>query len=302
MCNDKYYLAIDGGGTKTQFLLTDGDGTTIREIVLGPSNPVNVGMEASQRLLHEGIDKICDGFDKGQIVAFAGIAGGITGNNKEVFAEFFNGIGFKKVGNSSDAYNSLALGLGNDDGIILIMGTGIMGFAVKNGKEKRIAGWGTLFDSGGCGYTLGRDAIYAALCESDGTGEATHLTSLIEKKMGTSVPENLGNIYLKGKDYIASFAPYVTQAAQLGDKVACNILERNMKRVSEIINSVVDYIATPEIKLALTGGLITQNPQLVDMISKELDSRYHFNINIVDEKPIYGALKIAKELDINEKN
>ena len=302
MNNCGYYLAIDGGGTKTQFLLTDKEGSTVSELFLGPSNPVNIGMEASQQVLTEGIETICKGLDKGAIILFAGLAGGITGNNKEVFTEFFKDFGFKKFGNSSDAYNSLALGLGKNDGIILIMGTGIMGFAVKNGKERRIAGWGALFDSGGCGYTLGRDTIYAALCESDGTGDATQLTELLEKEMGTSVPENLGNIYLKGKDYIASFAPYVIQAAQLGDKVAYEIIERNMKRVSEIINSAVGYIATPEIKLALTGGLITQNPQLVDLIAKDLDSRYQFNINIVDEQPIYGALKIAKELDENEKN
>ena len=296
MTEENYYLAIDGGGTKTKFLLADSQGVPVAELALGPTNPVNIGVEESKRIFREGITQICENIELKNITLFAGMAGGITGNNQKVFNEFFGTFGFKKYGNSSDAYNSLALGLGKEDGIMLIMGTGIMGFAVKDGRERRVAGWGTLFDSGGCGYTLGRDAIYAALCQSDGTGEKTVLTPLIEEKMGKSVPDNLGYIYQQGKDYIASFSRCVTEAVQMGDKVAQCILERNMKRVSEIINSAAAYVESDNIKVALTGGLIVRNHQFLDIIKQGLDSKYNFDIRIIDEQPIYGALKIAKEL------
>lgn len=296
MVEENYYLAIDGGGTKTKFLLADNDGLTLAELTLGPTNPVNIGMEKSQQVFREGISQVCGDIDLKNISLFAGVAGGITGDNQRVLNKFFGTFGFKKYNNSSDAYNSLALGLGKEDGIMLIMGTGIMGFAVKDGKERRVAGWGTLFDSGGCGYTLGRDAIYAALCESDGTGDTTILTSLIEKNMGISVPDNLGNIYQQGKDYIASFSRCVTEAVQEGDRVAQSILERNMKRVSEIINSAAKYLDSDIIKVALTGGLIVRNPHFLDIVKRELNDKYKFDIKIIDEQPIYGALKLAKEL------
>ena len=124
----------------------------------------------------------------------------------------------------------------------------------------------------------------------------TVLTPLIEEKMGKSVPDNLGYIYQQGKDYIASFSRCVTEAVQMGDKVAQCILERNMKRVSEIINSAAAYVESDNIKVALTGGLIVRNHQFLDIIKQGLDSKYNFDIRIIDEQPIYGALKIAKEL------
>ena len=39
-----YYLGIDGGGTKTEFLLVSENGDEISRITLGASNPVDIGM------------------------------------------------------------------------------------------------------------------------------------------------------------------------------------------------------------------------------------------------------------------
>ena len=71
-----FLLGIDGGGTKTEFLLTDSVGNEIKRLFLGGSNPVNKGIENTFGVLNEGITKICDGLDFGEISAFAGIAGG----------------------------------------------------------------------------------------------------------------------------------------------------------------------------------------------------------------------------------
>jgi N-acetylglucosamine kinase-like BadF-type ATPase len=69
--------------------------------------------------------------------------------------------------------------------------------------------------------------------------------------MGTSAAANLSTLYQKGTDYIASFSQCVTEAANSGDKVACNILERNMKRVAEVLNSAALYVDTKKLKLPL---------------------------------------------------
>ena len=41
-----YYLGVDGGATKTSFALADSEGSIINEIVLGPSNPFDLGFDA----------------------------------------------------------------------------------------------------------------------------------------------------------------------------------------------------------------------------------------------------------------
>ena len=72
--NIKYLLGIDGGGTKTEFLLTDMNEKEIKRIFLGASNPVNIGLENTKALLKEGITEICDGYDFSEIAVFAGLA------------------------------------------------------------------------------------------------------------------------------------------------------------------------------------------------------------------------------------
>ncbi len=41
----RYLLGIDGGGTKTEFVLSHINGNEIARVVLGCSNPVNIGTE-----------------------------------------------------------------------------------------------------------------------------------------------------------------------------------------------------------------------------------------------------------------
>jgi thioredoxin-related protein len=67
----EYLLGIDGGGTKTEFLLTDRNRNAVRRIVLGGSNPVDVGMDNCQKILEEGISQICKGINLRAISAFA---------------------------------------------------------------------------------------------------------------------------------------------------------------------------------------------------------------------------------------
>ena len=53
-----YYLGVDGGGTKTSFALADGEGNIINELVLGPSNPVDLGFEGASDILSKGINEM----------------------------------------------------------------------------------------------------------------------------------------------------------------------------------------------------------------------------------------------------
>lgn len=79
----KYYIGIDGGGTKTDFLICDNDLTPIRQLTLGGCNPNDIGMERCISVLRRGLNQLTEGLDSNQIVLFAGISGGTTGNNQK---------------------------------------------------------------------------------------------------------------------------------------------------------------------------------------------------------------------------
>ena len=120
----KYLLGIDGGGTKTEFLLTDMNGKEIKRIILGASNPVNLGIENTCRLLSEGINKICAELDYSEISVYAGIAGAKTGDNEKLITEFLSGFGFGAFASGSDIDLALELTLKGENGTVVIMGTG----------------------------------------------------------------------------------------------------------------------------------------------------------------------------------
>ena len=72
------YLGIDGGGTKTEFVLADGEGNILDRLILGPSNPNDIGMSTAKELLRDGIFRICGTHPLSNISLFAGLAGGGT--------------------------------------------------------------------------------------------------------------------------------------------------------------------------------------------------------------------------------
>ena len=53
---ERILAAIDGGGTKTEFVLYTESGQILKRLLLGGSNPNTVGIEATQALLQTGLD------------------------------------------------------------------------------------------------------------------------------------------------------------------------------------------------------------------------------------------------------
>ena len=91
-----FFLGIDGGGTKTQVLITDAKGSEIKKVLAEGCNPIDIGAENAKKILEKAIYEACEGIPFGNIVAFAGIAGGISGDMKKIFADFFKTFQFKR--------------------------------------------------------------------------------------------------------------------------------------------------------------------------------------------------------------
>lgn len=130
----------------TEFLLTDAEKNEISRIVLGPSNPNDIGMDNVKTILEQGIHKVCYGINLREVSVFAGLAGGITGDNQKIINEFLPCFNFGVYSNGSDTESVLEMALGGNDGIVVIMGTGIISFTQVKGKRHRIGGWGYLID------------------------------------------------------------------------------------------------------------------------------------------------------------
>lgn len=267
-----YYVGVDGGGTKTEFLLAEADGKIIKQIVLNGCNPNDIGLSACFEVLKQGITEICRDIPHDQIALFAGFAGCGTGTNRQKALQFLASFGFRQVDCNSDTYNAMAATLGDRNGVIVIAGTGSITFVQKNGEKHRRGGFNYLFEEGGSGYTVGRDAFHFAL-KSEEKGEVDSLLyRLVTQQCGTAkAVDHLAEIYAGGKKKVASFAPLVFEAARAGDPHAMEILEHNAFVLAEEITDGVTLLGEENPEVVLIGGLCKQEDLLLPMIKKYLN-------------------------------
>lgn len=278
-----YFIGIDGDGRKTEFVLFNNSGNVHRKLVLDTCNPNDIGVDGCVGVISGGIDTLIAGGCRVEAV-FAGITGGVTGNN----AFRINDILSKKykqfrVFNGTDAVNILAFGKDPENSIALSAGTGSVVFVRKNGVEYRLGGWGYLFDKKGSAYDIGSDAVTAALAKNDGLGEDTILSELLRDEIGADISSALSMVYDKGKKYIASLSKTVFEAEKMGDKVAAEILDQNVSRLATLISiAKAKYGVSGEI---VARGSLFENPRFVELLSQKTGDTFF----IPELPPVYGA-------------
>ena len=294
-----YFLGIDGGGTKTDLALSDISGNIVRTYKTDSCNPIDIGLDEAKRILKNAIFEICKDIPFSNVYCFAGIAGGTTADMQKGLKDFFAEFNFRDFLNDSDNKNIIASGIGDEDGMTVIMGTGVCVYTQINKIHSRIAGWGYLIDNGGSGYNLGRDALNAYFCAYDKTGPETLLSAEIEKIYPGGVQSVMGYIYDIGKKAVASFAPAVFRAFEKGDKLAEVILKRNLDEVVNLIKTAGESFENSRIPIVLAGGLTSQNI-VIDYLKNALSEDKRFDIKVLDKSPVHGAVKLALNLKENE--
>lgn len=296
----RYYLGVDGGGTKTEFALTDAAGVLLARCTLKGSNPNDCGIPAACEVLRLGFDQVCGDLPRDEISVFVGIAGATDPATSRALGEFLNSLGFAAMAFGGDFYNILSAGLGNEAGLIAIMGTGCVVFGQVPRPDgtmelQRTGGWGHLLDDGGSGWRIGRDALFAAFADHDGSGEKTLLKALVEEKAGCTMPELVPRIYAHDKSYVAGFVPAVFAAAEQDDAAAKRILQRNMEELARLLASGVAKLPTGgTYRAVLAGGLTRRADLLLPLLQKALEERgvtpQQLRPEILNSVPVYGAL------------
>lgn len=273
-------VGIDGGGSKTEFILFQTDGTVLKKVQLEGSNPNDKGLEKCLDVLERGLTRLLNGI-RPKII-FGGISGVTVGNYIELIESFLKEHFGCDVKVDTDAANVLSLAPDPESSGAVICGTGSCVFVRKNNKLCRVGGWGQLFDKAGSAYDIGRDAICLTLAVYDGLEEPCLLSSLVEEKIEGTVWEKLSHIYDKGRAYIATFANLVVQAAEKGDKKAEKILLENASRLAYLIKASKekyngkDYVAA--------GGFF-HNVSFKEMVEEKAGIKLYSS----DLPPVYGA-------------
>jgi len=296
-----YFLGIDGGGTKTKFMLKNQNGDIINELTLGASNPTSVGIDACCELFYNGIKEICKDIPLGKVSIFIGAAGcGITTNKNAVYQRL-TPLNPSSLTVSSDAENIIAAGLKNENGVIAIMGTGSVIFVSIDSIHKRIGGYGHFIGDTFSASEIGRACLEAVFSELDKSGEKTVLTKKITDEKGTDVSKILNDMYNEGKTYMAALSHYVFEAAKEGDSVAKQIIDNNINKFAKLLLSALSLLPKDKkYPIVLAGGITHYKDFFLEKLKKKITAENLEDIKVLDEEPVEGAVLMAMKSKENK--
>jgi N-acetylglucosamine kinase-like BadF-type ATPase len=306
----KYLIGIDGGGTKTDCAVADLSGKIIRQTAGKPSNFLVIGVEEALEnifaLIEQNLFELGGDFsDVKQIVI--GVAGAGREEDALLLEKGFKdysdqeGVHFKGVKVVSDAHIALQGAFPDSAGCILIAGTGSILFGKdEKGIIHRVGGFGRLIGDEGSGYSIGRKALNAVSKASDGRGEETLISELLNAKMNSGSSTSIINKVYKEKLDVASVAKIVIEAAEEGDPIAEDILDEEADELVLHIKSLLDKIHTDKLNVAFSGSLIDNKNFYSDLLKQKIISTLP-KVKVVKPtaSPVSGAILLAKRI-VNE--
>lgn len=289
---NELFIGIDGGGTKSEFVLFRSTGEIVRRVTKGVSNPNVIGIDGACAVIREGLRELL--FDGGSVEKiFAGVAGAYTSDNGRRLEQQLRDDGFDVVV-ESDIFNVIYSADRPGPCIAAIVGTGSAVFGFDGESLVRTGGWGYLLDNAGGGCDIGRDILRLALeSEEDPNSESLRLVEAAEGMAGGRILDKLGLIYERGSDYIASFAPLAFELARDGDELARRIIRRSAARIAEMMLATRARFNCGD-RAIISGGLLNGRDILIPMIEDALAGEIELEVSTMPQ--IFGACQRALAL------
>lgn len=302
----RYFMGVDGGGTKTITAIADERGNIISVTRTGPSNFQSHGIERAYKELKRGIESALKtiGIRKKDITfAGFGISGADRDKDFDIIMEILDDI-IEDTPKVLVNDTTIALRAGTEDmtGLALISGTGTncVGFN-KEGRMVRIGGLGPLTGDYGAGSDIAMAAYHAAFKYNDGRGRYTILYDMIKKHFEVNDIEDLIELtYYDSLDYerLYSITPFVFKAAAMGDKIAIDILHRCAIALSHSAITGIRRLFKKDERftLAFGGSVFIKQPN--SLLVREIKSRVlkrfpKVRFVVLDTEPVIGALLLA---------
>ncbi len=280
-----YYLGVDAGGTHTRARISDDQGKVLGSGEAGPANSrigLSLAIEAIEAASQAAIDSAGLGSADLPLIR-AGI--GISGLNRK---GVLNGLRehpfpYESLAIASDAAIAcLGAHLGQDGGIVIV-GTGSVGFARVGDETIVVGGYGFPISDEGSGADLGLRAIRRSLWARDGRIAHTPMTQEIIDSFSGLAGEIVAWMDKATATDYAKFAPLVMDHANSGDPVAEPIVQEAALRIDRLIRVLLDRGAPT---CCLMGGLA---PRLHDWLAAGVRERLREPL----ADALHGAIHLA---------
>jgi N-acetylglucosamine kinase-like BadF-type ATPase len=303
------YLGVDGGGSKTRFLLIDDSGRVIAEHTDGPAYHLEIGLSGLRELLARGIAEVLKRGALGpEDVTFAFLGLPAYGEDRAILSaldaapQIVLPAGRYRCGN--DVICGWAGALAAADGINVVAGTGSIAYGEYRGRQARAGGWGELFSDEGSAYWLAREGLRVFSRMSDGRAPRGALYRLVRKYFGLEDDLELcAAIYGKSaaqRSQFAQLSRLVADAAQAGDAEARALFARAAVELVDMVDAIRAELLVPEdfaLAVSCSGGLFALEDLLLAPFAAALAARSpHYRLVPPQLSPEAGAAVLAAKL------
>ena len=304
---------MDGGGTRTTAWVADERGRIVGRSQAGPSNPLKVGLDASQRVMLRAarlamrqarLSRLRASRTRERRSGIEAVAVGLAGVDRPqvhrpLLAWLRRSVPARFHLLTSDAAIALEAAVGSSPGIIVISGTGSIGYGRdESGRVLRAGGWGSLFDDEGSGHDLGRRAVAAALRAADGRGPYTRLTAKICRALKL---KEIDRVILRPLEpyQIAALFPLVLEAARERDRVALELCEEAGRELAGVAVALLKRFGWLDraVPVACAGGVFASSPRIRRSFTRHLRLRAPLAHVMTLRRPaVAGAIRLARAL------
>ena len=265
-------VGVDGGGTKTEAVIMDGDLRVIGEGMAGPSNPLRVGLTIAAAAVREAIDNACAAakIRRSDLeAAEIGLAGARRRELRERMRETLLPLGIRDIEVVTDADIALYGATDGAPGLVVISGTGSICCGINSrGKRVCAGGWGPIAGDEGAGAWIARRALRAVAHASDGRGPQTLLTELACNYFHVSTADDLTTaVYAPTitNERIAGFGKDVVEAAKRKDPVSEQIIHEGATELGLAAVAVIRTLQMEreEFQIAYVGGVFRAGGEMM---------------------------------------
>ncbi len=302
----EYVIGVDAGGTKTVALLAQpGDRQPYQILGRGTAGPANLSAQTLHEVQEAIRSAIAAAFDEAKVTAHSvrtaclAIAGAGRAQHRITLLRWASEAQIARhVQVVHDAEPILYVANDAGVGVALIAGTGSLAYGRDpSGRDARCGGWGHLMGDEGSGYAIAVAGLRAAVRAADGRGPRTRLlTAFLEQLDCPAVSDLIPAIYDPSvtRATIASLARIVFREAD--DTVAAAILDEAAAELAHMVRQVSQQLGfgDGDYELAMTGGVLTHNPDYCRRVVDEL-ARNHIRPakSTTVAEPVEGAVLLA---------
>jgi N-acetylglucosamine kinase-like BadF-type ATPase len=276
------FLGVDGGGSKTEFVLIDENGRVLAMRREGPAYYLETGVEVLKAMLADGIAAtLAEGSVACADLTYAFLGLPAYGEDSRLLEVLDRAASPMLAPGRYRCANDMVCGwagaLGGHDGINIVAGTGSIAYGEFEGRSARAGGWGELFSDEGSAYWIAREGLNLFSRMSDGRAEPGPLHGLIRGHFRLTRDLDLcAAIYgppALTRSALAGLAPIVAQAARDGDRQSRFLFDAAARELAALIESVRERLVPPpetSLRVSYSGGLFRLGETLLQPLRAAL--------------------------------